>query len=103
MHKLVYIFLCFTLLGCATGDLVPQLGPGMSQEQVVNVLGKPDGFKQRGEYKIYIYTNRLISGWSWDRTDYTFIFKENQLVEYGPGEVRERNVGGVHTFFIHQM
>ena len=72
------------------------MGPGMSQDQVTQIMGKPDGFQQRGEYVTYKYTNVLISGWSWDRTDYSFIFKNDKLVEYGTGEVRERNVGGIH-------
>jgi hypothetical protein len=37
-----------------------------------------------------LYTNRLISGWSWDRTDYTVILKDGHVVEYGPGQVRQR-------------
>ena len=70
----------------------------MSQKEVVQSMGKPDGFQQRGEYTIYKYTNRLISGWSWDRTDYLFIFKDDKLIEYGSGEVRERNVGDCTLF-----
>ncbi len=75
----------------------------MSKDEVVQVLGKPDGFKQSGDYIIYKYTNRLISGWSWDRADYSFIFKDDRLVEYGAGDVREKNVGGIHSVFVYQM
>ncbi|MGI2026580.1 outer membrane protein assembly factor BamE domain-containing protein [Endozoicomonas acroporae] len=91
------------LTACVTGDNVSNIEPGMSQDHVVKIMGKPDGFKQSGEYTIYTYTNRLISGWSWDRTDYSFIFKNNQLVEYGAGEIRERNVGGMQTIFLYNM
>ena len=49
------------------------------------------------------YTNKLISGWSWDKTDYFVILKDGKVTEYGSGEVRERNVGGIHTIFIHQF
>ncbi len=103
MHKVVVIALSLVLFGCVTGEKVTRIDPGMSQEDVVRIMGKPDGFQQRGEYTIYKYTNRLISGWSWDRTDYSFIFKEGMLIEYGAGEIRERDVGGVHSFFIYQM
>lgn len=103
MRVLIYTVILLIFTGCVTGELVRRINPGMSQEEVVQVLGKPDGFKQLGEYTIYKFTNRLISGWSWDRADYSFIFKNNSLVEYGAGEVREKNVGGVHSVFIYQL
>ena len=103
MYKIIIPILILMFSGCVTGEMVHRLEPGMSQEEVVSVIGKPDGFQQRGEYTIYKYTNRLISGWSWDRADYFFIFKDDMLIEYGAGEVREKNVGGVHSVFIYQM
>ena len=103
MHIIFVIVLSLFMSGCVTGEKATRVNPGMSQEQVVEVMGKPDGFQQMGEYTIYKYTNRLISGWSWDRADYSFIFKDGKLFEYGAGEVRERNVGGVHSVFIYQM
>jgi len=45
----------------------------------------------------------LISGWSWDRADYFAILKGDKVTEYGSGEVREKNVGGIRTIFIHQF
>ncbi|MCW9023557.1 MAG: hypothetical protein OQK73_02635 [Gammaproteobacteria bacterium] len=102
MYKLILIFSLF-ITGCATGELAQSVNPGMSPEEVTQIIGKPDGFKQNGKFTIYKYTNRLISGWSWDRADYSFIFKDNKLVEYGAGEVRERNVGEVHSVFLYQM
>ena len=103
MYKIVVLILTLVLGGCVTGEKATRVNPGMSQEQVVQVMGKPDGFQQRGEHTVYKYTNRLISGWSWYRADYSFIFKDGKLIEYGAGEVRERNVGGVHSVFIYQM
>lgn len=106
MHKIfILIFiLSFILVGCVAGEKITRLDPGMTQDDVVRIMGKPDGFKKRGEYSIYKYTNRLISGWSWDRTDYSFIFDKNgKLIEYGSGEVREKNVGGIHSVFIYQL
>lgn len=103
MHNIIVIVLALVLGGCVTGEKVTQLDPGMSQEQVTQIIGKPDGFQKRGEYTVYKYTNRLISGWSWDRADYSFIFKDGKLIEYGAGEVRERNVGGIHSIFIYQQ
>jgi hypothetical protein len=104
MYKIVILTITLMLFGCVTGEKITRVDPEMSQEEVVRVMGKPDGFQKRGEYTIYKYTNRLISGWSWDRTDYSFIFdKDGKLIEYGAGEVRERDVGGMHSVFIYQM
>ncbi|WP_263081866.1 outer membrane protein assembly factor BamE [Endozoicomonas sp. Mp262] len=103
MKYLFSLLLVMLLTGCVTGEKVASINPGMSQNEVVQVLGKPDGFRQSGDYTIYKYTNRLISGWSWDRADYSFVFKDTHLVEYGAGEVRERNVGGIHSVFVYQL
>jgi hypothetical protein len=103
MHKLIVLFFALFLVGCITGENVTRLEPGMSQNQVSKIMGKPDGFKQKDGYTIYTYTNRLISGWSWDRADYSFIFKNGKLIEYGAGEVRQRDVGSMHSVFIDRM
>lgn len=104
-HISSYLILCILLMvitGCATGEKVTGLSPGMSQADVVGAIGRPDGFRTEGDYTILKYTNRLISGWSWDRADYFVILKGDKVTEYGSGEVREKNVGGIHTIFIHQ-
>lgn len=79
------------LSACTTGELMGSVREGMSKEEVVSTLGNPDGFQRSGEYEALRYTNRLISGWSWDRTDYTVILKNGRVVEYGPGQVRQRD------------
>ena len=63
----------------------------MSKDEVISILGSPDGFQRIGEYEALRYSNRLISGWSWDRTNYTVILREGRVVEYGPGQVRQRD------------
>ncbi len=93
----------FAAAGCTTGEKVARLQPGMSQANVVRALGRPDGFRTEGNYTILKYTNRLISGWSWDTADYHVILKGDRVTEYGSGEVRQKNVGGVHTFFVHRF
>jgi len=99
----MFVLIISFVAGCVTGEKVANISPGMTKSQVFEIMGKSDGFRKIGEYETYKYVNRLISGWSWDRADYTFIFKNDQLVEYGPGQVRERNVGGLHTVFIYQL
>lgn len=100
MYFLLFVF-SIAITGCATGEKVARISPGMSQAEVVGAIGRPDGLRKDGEYTVLQYTNRLISGWSWDRADYFVIFKDDKVTEYGAGEVRERNVGGIHTIFIH--
>jgi hypothetical protein len=78
------------LAGCVTGERVRQgIREGMTKEQVIATLGNPDGFKPNGDYEALTYTNRLISGWSWDRTDYTVILQNGKVVQYGSGQVRQ--------------
>lgn len=106
LHIIVYLILfifLITITGCATGEKVTRLSPGLSQADVVGTLGRPDGFRTEGDYTVLKYTNRLISGWSWDRADYFVILKDDKVTEYGSGEVREKNVGGIHTIIIHQF
>ena len=66
----------FFLHGCATGERMQTVSEGMSKEEVVSQLGEPDGYRRNGDYEALQYTNRLISGWSWDRTDYTVILEK---------------------------
>ena len=72
----------------------------MSTGQVEEILGRPDGFQRAGYAVGYQYTNRLISGFSWDRTDYYAIFRDDRLVEWGPGEVRQGQVPNTGTLLV---
>ena len=107
MHRKAFLFCTLLTLmvfwGCATGEVMTNVSPGMSQTDVVGVLGRPDSFKAEGDYKVMKYTNRLISAWSWDRADFFVILKDDKVTQYGSGEVREKNVGGVNTLFIHKF
>lgn len=86
------IFLAFSIVACATGELVRGgVREGMTKSEVISLLGNPDGFKRAGEQEALLYTNRLISGWSWDRTDYTVILKNGHVVEYGNGQVHQNS------------
>jgi hypothetical protein len=89
------IALTLSLFGCVTGEKMSGLHPGMTKAEVVSVLGKPDGYKQIAGHEIYRYSNRLSSGWSWDRADYNVVFKNDRVVEYGAGEVRPKSNGAV--------
>jgi hypothetical protein len=89
---LLVVGLALTLSACVTGQKVRgNIREGMTKEQVISTLGNPDGLKRAGDYEALLYTNRLISGWSWDRTDYSVILRNDRVVEYGTGQVRQEN------------
>lgn len=88
------LLLAITLSACAhmyTGERMKRVHEGMSKDQVLEILGNPDGFRRSGDYEALRYTNRLISGWSWDRADYNIILHNGRVVEYGPGGVRQQD------------
>lgn len=86
------ILVAISLTACATGERVRGgIHEGMTKDEVISTLGNPDGFKKAGKQEALLYTNRLISGWSWDRTDYTVILQDNRVVEYGSGQVRQNS------------
>ena len=81
---------CAALIsGCVTGEKVTGLESGMSKTQVVKVLGKPTGYAKNGDTEVLQYSNKLMSGWSWDRADYQAILEKGKLVAWGTGEVRQ--------------
>lgn len=77
------------LSACATtGEKMKRLNSGMTREDVVGVLGRPDGVQTSGDYEALKYSHRMVTGWAWDRADYNVILKDGRVVEYGTGEVR---------------
>jgi hypothetical protein len=99
-RKLLYFVIVVLISGCATGERIVRLEPGMSTTNVVDVMGRPDGYKAQDSYEVLRYTNRLISLGSWDRADYNVVMKDGKLVEYGAGEVRTKQVGTSTILFI---
>ena len=76
---------------CTTGEKMSSLEPGMTRQQVVGMLGRPDAVRSSGPYEQLEYTHRLITGWSWDRSDFNVILKNGRVVEFGHGEIRDRS------------
>ena len=79
----------FTPAAFFMGRKMQEIRPGMSEPQVVQTLGRPDGFKVQGNCKALTYTNRLISGWAWDRADFYVVLCDGKVTEAGSGEVRQ--------------
>jgi hypothetical protein len=65
---------------CTTGEKMSRLEPGMTRQQVVGLLGRPDVVRSSGAYERLEYTHRLITGWSWDRSDFKVILKDGRIV-----------------------
>lgn len=72
------------------GGAFKKLEEGMPKEEVLRLLGKPDGFKRDGSAETLTYANRMMSGWAWDRTDYWVVLTDGKVSGYGTGEVRDR-------------
>ena len=85
----ILIFPTLLLVSCVTGEKMTALSPGMTKAQVIAKLGPPDGYQSEGNYEVLRYTNKLVSGFSWDRADYYAILQNGTLTEYGAGQVRQ--------------
>lgn len=62
-------------VGCFHGEKITRVQPGMSVEDLKSTMGPQEGYRKIGDYEIYSYYNKLISGWAWDRADYHYVFK----------------------------
>lgn len=102
MKLLAFYFSVLMLLAtaCTTGEKISDIHEGMSRAEVDELLGKPDGFRRDGNFVGYTYSNRLISGWSYDRADYHVIFENDRAVQWGAGEVRQGTGPNVGTLLL---
>jgi hypothetical protein len=83
---------------CTTGERMGDIRAGMTKDQVIAVLGRPDGFAQSGSTHALTYKTRLMSGFSWD---YHAILSSGVVTAYGPGTVRQNSApGNVRTLIL---
>ena len=77
----------------------------MSKEQVRNVIGKQDKIEKRENgWSIHWYLNRLISGFSWDKTDYYVVYNPDGKVDsYGHGAIDTRTSERMTNWSINQQ
>jgi hypothetical protein len=92
---LIAASMMFILAGCFHGEKISRISPGMTVQELYAEMGKQEGYRKIGDYEVYSYYNKLISGWSWDRADYHYIVKDGKIVEYGAGEIRQNQANGV--------
>lgn len=81
----------------AFGNKFEKLELHMSVQQVEKVLGKPDREARHGDYLIWSYLKRLISGYGDHRADYYVVFREEKVMDYGAGSVQVIDKGGAIT------
>ena len=86
---------------CPTGERMGDVRAGMTKDQVIAALGRPDGYAQSGSTEAFTYSNRLMSGFSWDRADYHVMLSSGLLTAYGPGTVRQDSApGNIRTLVL---
>jgi hypothetical protein len=87
--RIAAVLLALLTSACIHGQRMKQLTPGMTHDQVVQTLGRPDGVATVEGHTVMTYANRLMSGWSWDRADYHVILDpQGRVAAYGQGQVR---------------
>jgi hypothetical protein len=79
----------FILVAFAMGDRMKEVEPGMSEAQVVQKLGRPNGFQVKDNCKSLTYTNRLVSIWSMDHADFYVVVCDGKVTQTGNGDVRQ--------------
>lgn len=89
MRLLVVLITLFLASCTTTGQKNRNIVTGMSEGQVISIMGNPDGVKSDGEYEVLTYSNRLMSGWSWDRADYHVVLKNKVVDSFGTGTIRQ--------------
>ena len=76
--------------GCVAGEQVRNLRGGETRTDVERVMGNPDGYRREGNVEALTYSNRLMSGWGWDRADYHVVITDGLVSAYGPSTIRQQ-------------
>jgi hypothetical protein len=94
MKSLVLFLSCcvaFVTSGCVTGEKLSSVSLGMSPPEVEKLMGRPNSMDSRKDGAVsiieYVYANRLMSGFSWDRADYAVIFRDQHVTSFGPRNI----------------
>jgi len=98
MKSVVFaLFGALILSACATNGKITDLQEGMTKDEVIKVVGGPDGYQRSGDYEVLLYLERRTSTWSYfsgaidDLVDYSVILKDGHVIEYGRGRTHQRD------------
>jgi outer membrane protein assembly factor BamE (lipoprotein component of BamABCDE complex) len=100
MKKLVVFSIILIFAGCATSGKVSRLQKGMTEQQVIEIMGHPDEIKTKGEYKEFKYLKRMEKEWASDKPGYHVIFEDGKLAYNGAGTVRVKDKDGNIIIFV---
>jgi len=100
MRKLVIFSIILIFAGCATAGKVSRLHKGMTEPEVIKLLGHPDAIKTKGEYKAFKYSRKMGREWSSDKPGYHVIFKNGKLISDGGETVRVKDKDGNIIMFV---
>jgi len=80
-------------IGCVmTGaDIRSNVKSGMTKEEVISAIGKPDGYRKEGKYEAMQYSGVPAGRGGNTRINYAIILKNGEVVEYGTGKVKQKN------------
>lgn len=89
MKTITLLLLAATLTSCATMPSgVRGLREGMTRNDVKEEIGEPDGITRRDDMELLEYSNRMVP-WTNNRADYFVVLRDNKVVSYGTGEIRQ--------------
>ena len=100
MKKLIVFSIILIFAGCATTGKTSRLHKGMTETEVIKLLGHPDDIKTKGEYKAFKYSRKMGREWASDKPAYHVIFKDGKIVENGAGTVRIKDKNGNLIMFV---
>lgn len=80
LYTTILAFVVSVTAGCGMGGEIRNVQIGENEKDVINKLGEPNSQHEGHDVKSLLYSNRLISGWSWDRKDYVVVFKDGAVM-----------------------
>ena len=100
MKKLVVLSIILFFAGCASSGKVSRLHKGMTEQQVIELLGQPDDIQTKGAYKAFKYSRKMGNEWASDKPAYHVIFRDGKLTHNGAGTVRVKDKDGNVILFV---
>jgi hypothetical protein len=92
------------LSGCASlEDKIQSVSYGATKNQVITLLGEPDGTVRSSGYSALRYSNHPVNDGTPVGSDYNVIFWGCCVVDYGYGYVRENDQRESHPSYNNRL